>query len=336
MNSAVCEACRISAAEREFLDANERRPYRLCHSCSRRLELRSLRPLEWFNLAALHGGGKFLLHDDFYDQDGTACQPEEEVVDAALFPAPTLDDVHGELPRLIDYCITRWSIDAPVVEALTSFPERDVLNELVRRADDSAERDIIDTCLYICSLAVGATGADWVRKERTRLIPNRLSMWAEAAASSLPLEEGFQSAVDALETCSLKDLAYAAHALAAFGTSRTLDWIESKLPASGLPVTESWGRLAAVSGLNWARVQKWLRHGRPLSLAVLDALNACWHYNTPYLRKVRPRLTEPPPRDEAARALQDYLPRDPVPRVKMTIPVILAHWEEIAGEDIQK
>src|SRR5258707_12116757 len=35
-------------------------------------------PLEWFNLAAKHGWRKYLLHDDFYDQDGTADVPKIE------------------------------------------------------------------------------------------------------------------------------------------------------------------------------------------------------------------------------------------------------------------
>ena len=89
------------------------------------------------------------------------------------------------------------------------------------------------------------------------------------------------------------------------------------------------GRLAAVSNLKWERVVKWLTSGRPLSLVALDALIACWHYNTPILIRFAPKLLEPAPVDEMNATLDDYLDRDPVPRVRKAVLAIRVNWEHI-------
>lgn len=58
-------------------------PFRVCEGCRERLETSSLRPPEWFRLAAVHGWPSRLLHDDFYDDGGNPTAPEVAVVDAA-------------------------------------------------------------------------------------------------------------------------------------------------------------------------------------------------------------------------------------------------------------
>src|SRR5207244_2293285 len=65
--------------------------YRVCRECGDRLRRLALRPIEWFNLAAVHGWNKFLLHDDFYDQDGSASQPDADNYSAEGMQAPTLE-----------------------------------------------------------------------------------------------------------------------------------------------------------------------------------------------------------------------------------------------------
>ncbi len=76
-----CESCKANKATiDEFFDENEI-PYRLCWSCRKRLVNYALRPLELFNLVAIHGHA-YYLHDDFYDHDtGVATQPEIAVLE---------------------------------------------------------------------------------------------------------------------------------------------------------------------------------------------------------------------------------------------------------------
>ena len=86
----LCEARECAAAQtvEPCDDANE--PYHLCVACHQRLHARALRPFEWYNLAKRHGWYQFLLHDDFYDEDGTASQPEDGVECPGDFSAPSL------------------------------------------------------------------------------------------------------------------------------------------------------------------------------------------------------------------------------------------------------
>ena len=72
----LCQATGIEEATVEVGSRAGEGPYRVCAGAAGRLETRSLRPREWFNLAVIHGPFEFLLHDDFYSEDGEACQPK--------------------------------------------------------------------------------------------------------------------------------------------------------------------------------------------------------------------------------------------------------------------
>ncbi|WP_254560957.1 hypothetical protein [Dyadobacter diqingensis] len=86
-----CESCKINDFEVEQLEDEQQKPYYLCKSCFDRLENKALRPLEFFNLTAIHGHSSH-LHDDFYDYEtGEATQPDIEVVESEKFPFPTLN-----------------------------------------------------------------------------------------------------------------------------------------------------------------------------------------------------------------------------------------------------
>jgi hypothetical protein len=92
MNSA-CEACEQAAWEVTEPTHGEGAPFRVCAACHRRLHEQALRPREWYNLAKRHGWWPYALHDDFYEEDGTACQPDGDVELPDLYPAPTLGEV---------------------------------------------------------------------------------------------------------------------------------------------------------------------------------------------------------------------------------------------------
>ena len=75
-----CQACRTASASFLAPDDDSDQPYLLCPDCYDRLAHFSLRPGEWFHLASVHGPLKHHLHDDFYDDNGRACQPAKPVV----------------------------------------------------------------------------------------------------------------------------------------------------------------------------------------------------------------------------------------------------------------
>jgi hypothetical protein len=57
----------------EFITCDEY--YCLNSKAMMRLISHNLKPLEYFALAQKYGNHKFMIHDDFYDEDGFAIQP---------------------------------------------------------------------------------------------------------------------------------------------------------------------------------------------------------------------------------------------------------------------
>ncbi|MDW4525474.1 hypothetical protein R3398_03700 [Rossellomorea marisflavi] len=113
-----CEACKTNEINVVEASDDPNQPYKLCNSCHERLVKYSLRPIEWYNLAVVHSPNKFSLHDDFYEENGEACQPEEDIVVTKKDKAPTLRNVRDNLESLLDFSITRWFLEDDVINAL--------------------------------------------------------------------------------------------------------------------------------------------------------------------------------------------------------------------------
>ncbi len=331
METDFCQACRRLPSVRLIESDEPLTPYRVCEGCGTRLEMLALRPLEWFNLAALHGCEQFHLHDDFYDQEGIAQQPEIPVEVADLFPAPTLAEVQIDLARLLDYARTRWWIPDEVFDALRRHQQEDVLQALQTRASQLNNHHNLSFqgfAYEICANVLGTTAQHWIRDEWNSYTEQILLPLSQATAACLPTEEGHGLVVKALAQLPPQKLANSSFALAWFCSTDTLDWIEQNITD---PLVENWGRLAAHSQLSWPRVAKWLASGRPLSLVALDGLNACWDYNTIALRKFRPKLLAPASIKEMNEILNQYLAQDSVPRVRRSVASIVTHWPEICS-----
>jgi hypothetical protein len=314
----ACE-CRLSLIKAQEDDPDE--PYRVCQECHARLMSRSLRPLEWFNLAKRHGWAKFLLHDDFYDDSGEATQPEEDVDSTELFPAPTLSQSEGTASTLLDYSVTRWNLEEDVFAAWLKLPPATVLSCLAERYDNSRNPSVRAVILEVAAL-FRAEGRAFVRHVWDSY-QDCGSFWALAGATAacLPEEEGFPLVTGALATMPEKERRQLFGALAHFRSTRSLDWIEKHVSE---PAVDAWGYLAAASNLSWPRVDKWLKAGRPLSLIAVDALLAIAHPRTLFLRRTRPVLLNSPAEQDLRDAIEGLMKADPAVRVTQRGGALLA------------
>ena len=299
----------------EFAD-DALEPYLVCPGCHARLMARSLRPREWFNLAKRHGWSKFLLHDDFYDDDGTASQPEDDVEHAELFPAPSLTDASNSAESLLDYSVTRWRIKDELVVRWKSLPVDEVLDALNRRFGATRNAAVRSVVLEVAALT--GTAAEGLVQRAWQEYPEGVPFWSlvQASAACLPFEEGFARAEQVLTEMGEKDRREAFPALAHFRSPRALSWIEANACE---PSVEAWGRLAAASSFSWPKVKEWLSLGRPLSLIAIDALMAIADPRTPLQRSLQPALGTPPSEVEMRGVLESAAAADPVPRVKQRI-----------------
>jgi hypothetical protein len=326
--SVLCQACeRLPSSVAESADEPSE-PYLVCHACHARLLSRSLRPLEWFNLAKRHSWQRFLLHDDFYDDDGTASQPDDEVLKSELFPMPSLDEVSSEAESLLDYSITQWRIDDKVVECWKIIPTNDVCVALNRRFGATCNAAIRSVVLEVAAIA-GHPAADLVRQAWSQY-PDRIQFWSlvQASAACLPFEDAFARAEQALANMPEKVRRDSLCALSHFKSSRVLQWIEKN---AAEPSTEAWGRLAAASLFSWQKAQEWLGSGRPLNLIAIDALLAIAEPRSPFLRSLRPKLDSPPDEHEFRLVLAVAVVADPVPRVQQRVASLLSKWPALAG-----
>jgi hypothetical protein len=304
-------------------------PYRVCRECSDRLRCRALRPIEWFNLAAVHGWNNFLLHDDFYDQDGSASQPDIDNYATEGMQAPSLEECAQSLERLIDYCFTRWRLRVADFEAFRPFAGSAILAKLEQRAK-AGNRHILKVTLELCANVVGSRAAPWVRAEFGRACRDgALFAWAEAAAKCLPEPEGLHKTIDALRTVHGRDLQNRMGALSWFRSREVLDWIE--INASPENVSASWGQLASLSDLHWTRVQDWLARRRPLSLIALDALASYIprRGQAPIVHRINPTLKGCPDRSMIEQAVRAYATDDVAPRVAARCRFIIDNLDEL-------
>ncbi len=91
------------------------------------------------------------MSDACYDgKDGTALDPAEEVVDADLFPCPTLHEVSSSPERLLTYILTinhlrvqgavyTWNIPDELVSAMQRHPPDILLSVFAERLKDHQE-----------------------------------------------------------------------------------------------------------------------------------------------------------------------------------------------------
>ncbi len=323
----TCESCGISECEVEEPVGNgQHAPYRLCRPCHERLLNLSLRPLEFFRLAAIHGH-TYHLHDDFYDDgNGEAMQPRDAVVvDAERFPFPVLDDIKGDLRTLVDYACVQYTIADRVIALLKAHDQAALLAYLVHKTRYS--RAIHYQTYPIAARVLATAAGEWIREEWENRRENEVWIFAEAVSRCLPPAEAFNMLSTEIEKSSGRQLAGQIGALRYLESAKALDWIERMAPRI-VNVSTDWGVLAAVSQFSWPRAESWLTMGRPLSLVALDALMYCTcpeHSNHPifWFRQRPPILVEAAPVAIMANRLTAYLEMDKAPRTRGTVAVII-------------
>ena len=328
-----CESCKIRQIEIELPKnyglegeiwdiSGKAEPYKLCFGCRDRLINLALRPLEFFNLTAIHGHSQYYLHDDFYDYDtGEATQPKADVVDAEKYPFPTFEEVKNNLHRLIDYSFVQYFTDDTVIEELKKFDKTKTLNIIDQKV--KYNNSVSYKGYEIISSVVGKTAKYWAEDQwRNRNAGASILEYAELISNCFDFDEAFELITSELEKLDDKTFHENISALLYLKSEKTLDWLEYNT-VNMKNVTSDFGQLVASSQFGWKRCEKWLDTGRPLSLIALDALFLCtiksYCGQSVWLQKLKPKLIDDAEREVIANKLHDYLKADSVPRTKNTV-----------------
>lgn len=275
----------------------------------------ALRPLEAFNLAAIHSWGEFYLHDDFYNpQTGEAYQPGRRFFPCVSKGIPHWSSVGGDADRLLDYHAAGSDAaftmpasidDATLWKAITTrldrFPtqhvKRSILILLAQRAVPAADKWLVNVWreLFI------AYWDDWTMALMTRFgerqafdLLNRAiedRPWPDKARDVFPLHWGLPSglAFRWIRSGNRSDAAIDQ-------VTRLLDRLDERArtnqvmgatdfrSARFLPWIErscpdnpgyEWSTLAVCSRLDWPTVRRWLGASLPLCRLALRALLDC-------------------------------------------------------------
>ncbi|KDN59190.1 MULTISPECIES: hypothetical protein [Exiguobacterium] len=325
-NQSICEACQHRAVDVIETTDDPVQPYRLCASCHERLMDYALRPIEWYNLASVHGSFKPMLHDDLYDEDGTACQPETEVIVTRQDLPPSLEQAQSDVEALLSFAVTRWYVEDEVISALKQHDALELLDALKTRYEQTPNLDVKARLLEIVADVIQTPAADWVRSLWHDVDVELLDSLASATATSLPTEEGLKRVYDKLDAIEPKELPSVAFlCLYRFRSPDVLDWIESNCDA----FDSNWARLAAVSMPTWHRMNAWLERGRPFSLVALEAMVSCVEgHGGLYVDTQSPRILETH-LDEIEPVLTAYERNDSVPRVRRQVAILLQNKDDI-------
>lgn len=314
----ICESCKTRPVELLEQPDKGLQPYRLCTQCHNRLINYALRPLEFFNLATIHGYG-YYLHDDLYEYNtGKATQPELDVEEPEDFPFPDLQAIKAEPEKLIDYACVQYYTSDEVIELLKQSDKTAVLEYM--RFEVDYNRSINYKAYEIAAKVLGSYAEGWVQQQWNERKENELLIFTPALAACLPFHDAFEIVINEVEQSDDKSITYNSYALLYFQSSRTLLWIE-KVKDRIKNVSSTWGVLAAASKFDWQTAKKWLDDGRPLSLIALDALIYCTtigeRLNQPLSLREHPQtLIDAARPEDIANTLTAYLEKDRVPRAK--------------------
>ncbi|GHT95347.1 hypothetical protein FACS1894122_12780 [Alphaproteobacteria bacterium] len=329
----MCEACRNVQWTIVNGDDDAEHPYRLCESCNNKLESYSLLPREWYNLAVIHGGNSFYLHDDFYDDNGIAADFYDE--DGEIFGididkedfAPKLRNVTRDLQRLIEYCTTKWTLDKSLIKALHKYSKTDILGICKQKYIDSKSEQIRESLVRIAVETVGKETASWIRElwNEGRVDAAYLS---SVSIEILPLDEAFRFIINDLRNVDGDDFPRIVYnCLYLCRSPIVLDLIEAK----ATKYHYYWARLAASSNPSWNRMEKWLTRGHPLSLIALEAVSLC-RQNLPNdrpLAELNPTLNDAPEWSVVEKILSEYEKKDDDKQAYYSISRIRDNIDEI-------
>ncbi|MEK6702929.1 MAG: hypothetical protein AABZ53_11740 [Planctomycetota bacterium] len=272
----------------------------------------------------IHSAHEFLLHDDFYDDDGAADQPEASVVDAHLFPSPRLIDVRHSLSLLMDYCQSRHILREPELKAFGAFDPEFVHTEIERRLALPKFMHFQSDYVEIAAANPSKRTLTWYRGLLNHQSRDGLYVLLHAGSGLLPAGEVFDHGVRGAASAPIALRRDWASTLAKTRDPRFFAWLESNLSE---PITSTWGWSAAVAGVEWPQLQEWLARGRPLSLVAIDALHRYFVWPPKPLIVVPGSLRSEQARLDIGAVLRDYAMRDPVHRVHSLTASILAAME---------
>lgn len=231
------------------------------------------------------------------------------------------------LETLMAHAVCTYAVTEAHAAAFAQAPRQELLAAVTRLAAQARQPEDLHVPGEIIRKVLKADGAAIFRIHFDRLRREKLERWAAVASACLPLDELARSILH--QEQAVTDVRSVREALVHARVPRALDWIERTVVLQK-SVDRDWGRLAAVSQLDWPRLKRWLAGGRPMSLVALDALHDIAHFRGTLGRDDVVVLGAAQPVEVAA-VIEACAANDPAPRVARAAAAVIERLDVICA-----
>lgn len=181
-----CESCRAEGAIETVPSATDGHAFALCSRCSQSLRQQELSPEQWLNVASIHTGQVFELHEDFYGMHGERWDDDSADV-------WRIRDFRGNLQRLFDVVVA-WSGDLELgkgrelIEELRQFNPSEVKAELESRLMAAKYTNVCIALMKAarCGIVSNSDASQVARRLASSVGADNLSAWVKLSMNRLP------------------------------------------------------------------------------------------------------------------------------------------------------
>lgn len=313
----ICDSCELDTATCKWEDL----PVSLCEACKNLLENTALRPDMWFRLARIIGPNHYILHDDFYNEDGYPYAPEVKI-DNNEYKKYIIQrgGPYADESDFINDILTRYLVNEEEIIISKSLNPSILFKLAAKEISETDVEEFRYTAYQIMGILPSTDQINKFIHERWEKDKNEY--WgaiARCAIRHLPesealnlirsslLKEEWQYPNDCLEV------------LTGFQSKDAILIFSEVVAHRKLALAQNLGAYLRACNPQWSIIKKFIKSGRPMSLPAIDCL---WVEDSPQYNRYFSRRKLTPinvDKTELTEILVEYLKQDSVPRVKKAV-----------------
>lgn len=320
-----CKSC----AELPATSSNNEASLSLCDSCSHLLENMALRPDMWQRLARIIGPNHYILHDDFYDDDGFPYAEEidfdkEKYSKYRIKRGGDYDNVEAYLYDIL----TRYVLFDGDIVIPNNLESTDIINGLIAEIESTNIEEFRYGCYQILAELPKSDLIYTFLKKRWKL--DRNEYWfaiASCVIKNFSISESSKLVEEALLTEEWQYPKDSLQVLSKYASEFAIDILSRVVRSRNIPVMYDLGATVRSCNPSWEKLREMILKGRPDSLMAIDAL---WIQDSPQYKRYfesKKLANIDINKNEIKTLLDGYLDSDSAPRVRSAIESVYERYE---------
>jgi len=313
----ICKSCSTAKTTSRDNEAS----VELCTGCCYLLGNLALRPDMWQRLARLIGPNHYILHDDFYDDDGFPCASEIEF-DQTEYHQYRFHrgEPYESAEKYLDDLLTRYLLFEEDIKLPDSINIADIERALVTEIDSTDIEEFRYKCYQVLGALPKSSSIATFLTNRWRR--DKYEYWGAIARCVIKNIDPEASRSMLMEALRYEKWDYpkdSLHVLSDYADDLAIDMLTDIVKERKIPLMYDLGAIVRSCNPSFERLRRMIRQGRPESLMAIDAL---WIEDSPqYTRYFKYRLLRTIEVDKAElkHELEQYRLADSAPRVLTAI-----------------